>query len=414
LAGTPTRVFAEVRLIADTAERPAERAPISMAIVLDTSGSMEGDKIRQAKDSTIRLLRDMRDDDEVAFVRYSDDASVVQPLARVGSIRSSLLERIGAIQAGGGTAIPRGLSAGLAQLEGAARGRVRRVVLASDGLDSTRAQSEFLASSSFERGVTVSSLGIGLDFDESYMSGVARAGHGNFAFVQDGSALAGFLQQELVETASTSIEAATVRLELPPGIRFVRALGADARATPRAAPGLGGATAATDVDLAVGSLFAGDDRRVIVEMEATVSQEAQLALAGHASWDRVTGSHAHVAIGALAIAGTTDPNAVEAGRDGRVLASATSVTASTVQLEAAEAYQKGDTDKAQRLMDESIADLHAAATVAPAPEASALARQWTEYAARKAPMATPGTTAGNVAAKKAFATDNNNLNRSTF
>jgi Ca-activated chloride channel family protein len=414
LAGTPTRVFAEVRLIADTGDRPAERAPISMAIVLDTSGSMDGDKIRQAKDSTIRLVRDMRDDDEVAFIRYSDDASVIQPLARVGSIRSSLIERIGMIQAGGGTAIPRGLSAGLAQLEGAAHGRVRRVVLASDGLDSSRAQSELLASSSFERGIAVSSMGIGLDFDESYMSGVARAGHGNFAFVQDGSALAGFLKQELVETASTSIEAAAVRLELPPGVRFVRALGADARATPRAWPGVGGATAATDVDLAVGSLFAGDDRRVIVEMEATASPGTQLALAGHASWNRVAGGHSDVAIGALALAGTTDPSAVEAGRDGRVLASATSVTASTVQLEAAEAYQKGDTDKAQHLMEKSIADLKAAATVAPAPVASALERQWTEYSARKAPMATPGTTAGNVAAKKAFAADNNNLNRSAF
>jgi Ca-activated chloride channel homolog len=405
LAGTPTRVFGEVRMVADASDRAVERAPISMAIVLDTSGSMEGEKIQQAKESVIRLIRDMRDDDEVAFIRYADDASVLQPLARVGGVRSSLIDQIRAIQAGGGTAIPRGLSSGLAQLELAARGRVRRVVLASDGLDSTRSEAERLASTSFEHGITVSSMGIGLDFDESYMGGVARAGHGNFAFVKDGSALATFLKQELVETATTSIENATVRLQMPPGMRFVRASGADART-------FGGGS--QEVELAIGALFAGDERRVIVEMEGTAAPGAQLPFAGKVSWNRVGGSHSDVALGQLALVGTTDPSAVESGRDGRVFASATSVNASALQLQAAEAYQKGDTDRAQALMDQSINDLKAAATAAPAPAASALSRQWTEYEHRKAPMAKPATTAGNVAAKKAFAEDNNNLGRSGF
>jgi Ca-activated chloride channel family protein len=412
LAGTPTRVYAEVRMVADAGDRPVDRAPISMAIVLDTSGSMEGEKIQQAKDSVVRLIRDMRDDDEVAFIRYADDASVLQPLTRVGNVRSALIDQIRAIQAGGGTAIPRGLSAGLAQLDLAARGRVRRVVLASDGLDSTRAEAERLASSSFERGITVSSMGIGLDFDESYMGSVARAGHGNFAFVKDASALAGFLKQELVETATTSIENATVRLQLPASMRFVRAIGADARVNGTRWPGGGSTT--SDIDLSVGSLFAGDERRVIVEMEGTASPGAQLAFGGSVSWNRVGGAHSDVGIGQLALIGTTDPSAVEAGRDGRVFASATSVTASTAQLEAAEAYQKGDVDKAQRLMDLSILELQVAATSAPAPAASALERQWTEYKARKPAMAKPGSGAGNMAAKKGAATDNNNLTRSAF
>jgi hypothetical protein len=105
---------------------------------------------------------------------------------------------------------------------------------------------------------------------------------------------------------------------------------------------------------------------------------------------------------------------VETGRDGRVFASATSASASTAQLEAAEAYQRGDTARAQILLDQSIADLKTAATAAPAPAASALTRQWKEYETRKAPMARPATTAGNVAAKKAFAEDNNNLGRAAF
>jgi Ca-activated chloride channel family protein len=175
-----------------------------------------------------------------------------------------------------------------------------------------------------------------------------------------------------------------------------------------------GAGISSDIELSLGSLFAGDERRVIVEMEGTASPGAQLAFGGNVSWNRVGGAHSDVGIGQLALVGTTDPSAVEAGRDGRVFASATSATASTAQLEAAEAFQKGDVDKAQRILDQSITDLQAAAATAPAPVASSLERQWTDYKARKAPMSKAGSAAGNVAAKRAAAVDNNNLVRSGF
>ena len=180
-------------------------------VLFAASGSMDGEKMDQAKHSCEQLIRDMDADDEIAFVRYSDDAEVIQSLARVGTVRESLMARVRGLTAGGGTAIPRGLSRGLSALASTHGERIRRVVLVSDGLDSTRAEAERLASDSFERGITISSMGIGLDFDESYMGGVARSGHGNFGFVKDGAALATFLHRELEETANTIVENATVR-----------------------------------------------------------------------------------------------------------------------------------------------------------------------------------------------------------
>jgi Ca-activated chloride channel family protein len=276
------RLYADVTIVADPSSEAHQHAPLAMVVTLDTSGSMSGEKIAQAKSSISRLLRDMKDDDEVAFVRYSDRAELVQPLARVGSIRESLIARVNALEAGGGTAIPLGLAAALDTLGsrwgdtpqapgGDHGGRVRRVVLVSDGLDSSRVESERLASSSFGRGITVSSMGIGLDFDESYMGGVARAGHGNFGFVNDGPALAMFLERELNETAGTTVLGTTVRVVLPDGVRFVRATGADARQD-----GAG-------VELKVGSLFAGEERRVLVELGATMNEGAAAAVSGYAT-----------------------------------------------------------------------------------------------------------------------------------
>ena len=74
-------------ITADAAERAQQRAPLSIAVVLDTSGSMGGEKIEQAKQAVVRLIRDLRDDDERAFLRYSTDSEIAQPLARAGAVR---------------------------------------------------------------------------------------------------------------------------------------------------------------------------------------------------------------------------------------------------------------------------------------------------------------------------------------
>ncbi len=405
LGGAPRTFYAELVLAADAAERARERAPLSLAVVLDTSGSMSGEKIEQAKNSVIQLIREMDADDEIALVRYDSDSSVIQSLARVGSVRAELIEKVRAIGSGGGTNIPPALQKGLAQLDEAGRGRVRRIVLVSDGLDSTRAQAEELAKTGAARGVTISSMGIGLDFDESYMGGVARAGHGNFAFVKDAGALAGFLRRELQEGATTTIESATARLTLPDGVRVVRAVGADLRTS-----------AGGEVEISMGSLFAGDERRVIVELSGQLPAGELRSLSASVAWSRVGGGSSEAKIDHLDIAGAFTAAEVEEARDGAVFASAVSALASIRQLEATEAYNRGEGARAQALIEENEVQIAAAATAAPAPAAEALQRQLDDYRATKGSFAAapPTSTAGKAAAKAAAAKDLANMGRSTF
>ena len=81
-------------------------------------------------------------------------------------------------------------------------------------------------------------------------------------------------------------------------------------------------------------------------------------------------------------------------------------------MEAAQAYEDGDVDKAQKLVDQNIADLSAAAAVAPAPQATALMQQQHSYAGTKEGFAAkPGSGAGKAAAKRAVELDSENLGR---
>ncbi len=393
LAGGERRVFAELDLHADAAEHAAQRAPLAIAVVLDTSGSMGGEKIDEAKRACERLVDDMRDDDEIAFVRYSSDTELVQPLARVGSVRRALVARIRALQANGGTNIPPALQQAMQALSDAGKGRVRRVVLASDGLDASRALAEQYAAQSAGRGVTVSSMGIGLDFDEGYMGGLARAGHGNFGFVKDGASLTTFLHRELEETAGTTVEGISARVRLPEGVRFVSASGADARQ-------LGGG----EVELSVGSLFSGDERRIMIEMQAFVPMGERRELEGSVAWSAVGGDTATARFGGMGLSGSNDALAVDGGRDGAVLANAASVLASAREIEAAAAYARGDQRQAQALIDQNGVELQAAASAAPSAAATALAAQQRAYEGdRRAFAAPPSSDVGRSAAKASAA-----------
>lgn len=411
LAGDERDVYAEVRLEADPAVRGAVRAPLALAIALDTSGSMgEEQKLDQAKRSALELVRAMRDDDEIALVRYASEATVVQPLARVGDVRESLATKVRQLDAGGGTAIPEGLRAALNALAEAGGGRVRRVVLASDGLDSSRLESERIVKDSFERGVTVSSIGIGLDFDEAYMGAVARDGHGNFAFVKDTSTLTSFLQRELRETASTTIEGAVVQLSLPTGMRFVGATGAEARVVDD-----------RSIELGFGSLFARDERRAVIHLAARLDAGETEQIGATAAWTELLPGAAtprvpsRVVVAALAVRGTSDAKVVAALRDGSVLADATSVLASERALEATKAYAEGDVRRAEALIDQNVKDLGAVREVAPAAAAPALQRQLAAYGdTKKSFRAAPDSGAGRAAAKHAFQHDWENLGRAAY
>jgi len=412
LAGRNQPLYADVTLTADAAA--GEHAPLSLVVVLDTSGSMEGEKLREAKTAVKQLVRDMRDDDQIALVHYASTAEVVQPLTAVGAVRARLDARIDQLSAGGGTAIPLGLTAGLQALEQAdlatghgehaLEGRVRRVVLVSDGLDSSRQRSERLASTSAEGGITVSSMGIGLDFDEAYMGGVARSGHGNFGFVNDGPTLTAFLRRELVETATTVAQGTVVHLHLPDGVRFVRATGADADVHGR------------DVDLRVGALFANDAKRVLVQMTTDLEAGKAADLTGSLTWKTATGGPGDATIPRLEVLATADAADVMRSRNEAVLARATSVEASERQIEAAEAYASGDQARASDLIQRNIKALRTAASAAPAPVAAALAQQSASYGATLDTFgrAAPSSVAGRIAAKSEAAHSQANAAKAAY
>jgi Ca-activated chloride channel family protein len=124
---------------------------------------------------------------------------------------------------------------------------------------------------------------------------------------------------------------------------------------------------------------------------------------------------AHVDVAAIALRGVTESKAVEDSRDGTVLASATSVIASERELEATQAYARGDVGRANQLIDQNVKELQAAATAAPVAAKPSLEKQWKAYDETKTKFrAAPGSAAGQGAAKHAYEADAKNIARAAY
>ena len=411
LAGSPQAFYADVTLNADG---PGQPSPLAMVVVLDTSGSMDGAKLNEAKTAVKELVRTMHDDDDIAFVHYSDHADTVQPLRRVGQVRAEMDRAIDSLTANGGTNIPAGLELGMHELEAGLQradtrdtDRVRRVVLVSDGLDSYKSRSQLLAQNSATKEITVSSMGIGLDFDEAYMGGVARSGHGNFGFVNDEPTLTAFLKRELIETATTVAQGTVAHLHLPVGVRLVKATGADAEVHGR------------DVDLRVGAIFADEAKRVLLQLETDLPAGALADFSGSLTWrtaGRGAASEAEATIPQLEVRATNDTAAIEKSQNQAVLVRVASVLASERQLEAAQAYANGDAQRAQHLIQANVLALKTAGAAAPAPLAAPLEAQAGSYehTMKDFASAAPASPKGRFAAKASAVSNVKNASAGAF
>ena len=170
------------------------RTPIQVALVLDRSGSMSGEKLAITKQAVARFIRSLAPDDRVAVVTYDDRVDLVCGLEAPSE---SLARRIEGVRSGGATDLYGGWVTGAKIV-----GRGGRVILLSDGLANrgrfTDAASlaSHAALSYREFCVTTTTIGVGRDYDEALMAGMAREGGGAHYFAHEASAITDAFSQE--------------------------------------------------------------------------------------------------------------------------------------------------------------------------------------------------------------------------
>ena len=213
-----------------TDENPEVRS-VDMVIVLDRSGSMQGQKLDDARMAVDRLLSNLSANDRFALVTYSEGVQIVSGLIKVTeSNRNHLSALIKGVRAGGGTNLGAGLQTGINLLRTAHRsGNASRVILISDGL-ANRGITDLksltgMASSAIEGEFGISTVGVGTDFNEQLMTAIADRGAGSYYYLENPAAFVEVFQQEFYKTQTASITGLKIQIPLDSGATLINAAG---------------------------------------------------------------------------------------------------------------------------------------------------------------------------------------------
>ena len=223
LRGSPQEVVVKIDLSAIADRQKHRRTPLNLAVVLDKSGSMTGAKLEKTKQAARQLVDRLTPDDVFSLVIFSDEARVLMPAQKVED-KEALREKIDGIEAGGSTALYAGVKTGSRQLqEYFSLKRINRVILLSDGLANVGPSSTHdlrrLGRELAESGVSVTTIGVGDDYNEDPMAGLAEASDANYYYVQDTEKLPEIFARELGELLTVAVRDVRIEIVCPDGVK---------------------------------------------------------------------------------------------------------------------------------------------------------------------------------------------------
>jgi len=150
---------------------------VALMLVLDRSGSMVGEKLEMAKRAAMASVVALGQRDWVGVLAFDTQVYNVAPL-QPATQRRAVLRALAQVQADGGTSIYPALEEAYRQLTGA-RAQLKHCVVLTDGITQP-GDFETLATRMRQEGITVSTVGVGQDFDGAFLERLARWGGGRF------------------------------------------------------------------------------------------------------------------------------------------------------------------------------------------------------------------------------------------
>ena len=388
-AGSTERAVVKIGLDCLSLPRRELRPPVNLALVIDRSGSMSGDKIARAREAALELVRRLGPDDIISIIAYDTRVETLVPAQRMDRVRG-LEAAIRSIEAEGNTALHGGVTRGAMEVRRHLEdGRyVNRVILLSDGLANVGPSSPEelgrLGYSLLKEGISVTTIGLGLGFNEDLMTRLASRSDGNTYFVENSSDLPGIFNRELGDVLNVVARRVVIEIDFPAGVRPVNFVGRE------------GSIRGQSAELVLNQLYGGQEKFALIEVEVAPEQagaEREIARATVRYEDALTQRSASVTA-QRKISFSAERKIVVASADHQVQADYAANVLAVAKDDAIVLVDSGKKSEAAALLRQRSADLKemgevysnsavSASAAAAAPEAARLERDGLDNAQRK-------------------------------
>jgi Ca-activated chloride channel family protein len=203
LGGYYKSVLEEILPVRSDFEKEKEKPSLGMAIVIDKSGSMGGDKIEMAKTAARQAVELLGNSDQVAVIAFDGDTYVMSEMQSAGN-KGRISDEISRIDAGGGTVMYPAMERAYEMLV-ATPARLKHVIILTDGI-SMPGDFLGLASTMQSARITCSTVAVGNDADKNLLEEVARTGQGRFYITDDPAAIPQIFAKETVTASKSAID----------------------------------------------------------------------------------------------------------------------------------------------------------------------------------------------------------------
>ncbi len=195
------------------------RNPLNLSMVLDKSGSMEGEKIVNLRKAAKNVIGMLDDEDYVSITAFSDRVFKIAP-SQLAADKSTLETLVDSIRDGGGTAMSGGMRQGGQELQKyLSEDRVNRMLLLTDGQTfGDEDECRRLGAEMGGKGIVIQALGLGEDWNEDLLDEVAEASGGNADFIETPEEINDFFQAAVQRMQATVIQNAQLILRLVNGV----------------------------------------------------------------------------------------------------------------------------------------------------------------------------------------------------
>ncbi len=256
-ADQPQEVFARLRVSGKQFEGHG-RPRVNLALALDVSGSMQGEALDDAKDAALAMVDALEEGDQLAIVVFGGKAEQVfasQPINP--ATRATAKSAIAEVEAKGTTDMLNGMAIALGAVQnGYSAEGVNRIVLLSDGVPNVVSGIEGYADQARNSGVSITALGLGLEFDETLLTMISQRSGGRYHYLESSDEAVAVFNDELLHMERSIARSTSLSMRAGPGVEILEVVGHP------------GAAQATQATVSLGDIADDEVRDVIVRLRA--------------------------------------------------------------------------------------------------------------------------------------------------